>query len=246
MEKEERKSNRFLIAAVILLSITVGVLLWLLLRPTPKPERTPTGNVEYFDIRVGVICRNADGSSCYDDEDDFIPHVTPGRRRANKEDEKKINGETDTDVEREGIVYVDDKNGRYTYQKSLKIFENPAFAYTDKIAPGVSNSYDFKIHNETDNAIRYNIEFEENSEYAINMLYRLRRDGAYVIGSDTEWVSANELVSSFKRLAMDGVDSYSLDWGWPYESGRDALDTEIGEKMISKYSLNIKVNFEEE
>ena len=79
MEKEERKSNRFLIAAVILLSITVGVLLWLLLRPTPKPERTPTGNVEYFDIRVGVICRNADGSSCYDDEDDFIPHVTPGR-----------------------------------------------------------------------------------------------------------------------------------------------------------------------
>ena len=128
----------------------------------------------------------------------------------------------------------------------MKIFENPAFAYTDKIAPGVSNSYDFKIHNETENAIRYNIEFEENSEYAINMLYRLRRDGAYVIGSDTEWVSANELVSSFKRLAMDGVDSYSLDWEWPYESGRDALDTEIGEKMVSKYSLNIKVNFEEE
>ena len=38
-------------------------------------------------------------------------------------EEKKINGKTDTDVEREGIVYVDDKNGWYTYQKSLKIFE---------------------------------------------------------------------------------------------------------------------------
>ena len=71
MEKKERKGNRFLVAAVIVLLITVGVLLWLLLRPMPKPDRIPTGNVEYFDIRIGVICRNVDGSSCFDDDDDL-------------------------------------------------------------------------------------------------------------------------------------------------------------------------------
>ena len=245
MQKEERKSNKFLIAAVIILLVTVGVLLWLLLRPAPKPDRIPTGNVEYFDIRIGVICRNADGSSCFNDEDDFIPHITPGHRKANNGEEKKINGETDTDVEHEGIVYVDDRNGRYVYQKSLKIFENAAFEYTNKIAPGVSNSYDFKVHNETENAIRYNIEFEEDSEYAINMRYRLKRDGVYVVGNDTKWVSASELASAFKELAVDGIDGYTLDWEWPYESGRDALDTEIGEKMVSEYSLAIKINFEE-
>ena len=148
-------------------------------------------------------------------------------------------------MEREGIVDVEDRNGRYVYQKSLKIFENAAFEYTNKIAPGVSNSYDFKVHNETENAIRYNIEFEENSEYAINMRYRLKRDGVYVVGNDTEWVSASELASAFKELAVDGIDGYTLDWEWPYESGRDALDTEIGEKMVSEYSLAIKINFEE-
>jgi hypothetical protein len=246
MEKKgERKSNKGLIAIIIALLIMIGVLLWLLLRPTPKPERIPTGNVEYFDIRIGVICRNADGSSCYNDDDDFIPHITPGKRKANGGEEKKINGETDTDVEREGIVYVDDANGRYIYQKSLKIFENAAFEYTNKIAPGTSNSYDFKAHNETEATIRYNIEFEEASEYAINMQYRLKREGKYIVGDDSKWVSASELRSAFKNLAMDGVDGYSLDWRWPYESDRDALDTEIGEKMVSEYSLAIKINFEE-
>ena len=244
MEEKERKSNRFLITAVILLLITVGVLLWLLLRPLPKPDRTPTGRVEVFDIRIGVICRR-DGEGCISDEDGFIPYITPGRRRASNGDERKINGETDTDVEREGIVYADDKDGRYTYEKRVKIFENAAFEYTNKIAPGVSNSYDFKVHNETDNTIRYNIEFTEDSEYAVNMLYRLRRGDDYVVGSDSEWVDASKLSSAFKELVTDGVDSYTLDWEWPYESGRDALDTEIGENMVSEYTLKININFEE-
>ena len=247
MEKQDQKSNRFLLAAVIILLITVGVLLWLLFRPMSKPDRVPTGRVEVFGIRIGIICRNRDGSSCYDDEDDFIPHVAPpsGKRKSSDGDEKKINGETDTDIEREGIVFVDDKNGRYVYQKYLKIFENAAFEYTNKIAPGVSNSYDFKVHNETEAAIRYNIKFAENSEYAINMRYRLRRGDNYVIGNDSEWVGVDELTSAFKELPMDAVDSYTLDWEWPYESDRDALDTEIGEKMTSEYSLTISINFEE-
>ena len=247
MGKKKEKNSRPLIVAVIVLSITVGVLLWLLLRPMPEPDRIPTGNVEVFGIRIGIICRNKDGTSCYDDEDGFIPHVAPpaGKKKSSDGDEKKINGETDTDVEREGIVYVDDVNGRYVYQKNLKIFENAAFEYTSKIAPGVSNSYDFKVHNETEATIRYNVEFTETSEYAVNMQYRLKREGVYVVGNDFEWVDASALSSAFKDLVIDGVDSYSLDWRWPYESERDALDTEIGEKMASEYSLAIKINFEE-
>jgi len=246
MEKQERRrGNRFLIAAVIILSITVGVLLWLLFKSLSRPVKVPTGYVDVFDIRIGVICRNWDGSSCYDGEDGFIPHVTPGERQSKGGEEKKINGETDTDVEREGIVYVDDKNGNYAYQKSLKIFENAAFEFTDKIAPGVSNSYNFKVHNETENKIRYNIEFVEDSEYAMYMRYRLKRADNYIIGSDSEWVGASELISAYKELPMNGVDSYTLDWEWPYESGHDSLDTEIGESMTSKYSLDIKINFEE-
>ena len=73
----------------------------------------------------------------------------------------------------------------------------------------------------------------------------LRRNGNYIIGSDHEWVGASELVSALKVLEMDAVDSYTLDWEWPYESGRDSLDTEIGENMSSEYALEIKIKFEE-
>jgi hypothetical protein len=243
-EQEQRSSNRFLITCVIFLLIAVAVLLWLLLKPS-EPDRVPTGRIDEFDIRIGIICVDENDPNCYTDEDNFVPHVTPGKRQTNGSEKKKINGKTDTDIEREGIVYVDDKNGRYVYQKSLKIFENAAFEYTSKIAPGVSNSYDFKVHNETENTINYNIEFSEDSEYAINMRYRLKREGNYIVGSDTEWVGASELTSALKTLPMDGVDSYTLDWEWPYESGHDALDTEIGEKETAEYSLRIKIGFEE-
>ncbi len=245
MENTKEKHNKALIAAVILLLMAVGILLWLLLKPVPEPDKIPTGNVDVFDIRIGCICKKEDGKECEKDEDGFIPYATPGNRSTSGSSERKINGETNTDIDREGIVYVDDKNGRYVYQKNLRIFENATFEYTTKIAPGVSNSYNFKVHNETDNTVRYNIEFEGNSEYAFYMRYRLKRAGNYVVGSETEWVAADELASAFKELVADGVDSYTLDWEWPYESGRDELDTEIGENMVSEYSLGITVNFEE-
>lgn len=246
MKEQERKyTNRVLIAGVVILLITVGVLLWLILGPLSHRERIPTGRVDEFDIRIGVICKSKDDPNCFSDDDDFIPDITPGGRRSNNGEEKTVNGKTDTDIDREGVVYIDDKNGWYIYQKTLKIFENAAFEFTSKIAPGVSNSYVFKVHNETSNAIRYNIEFLESSEYAINMRYRLKRGDEYIVGSDSEWVGASELISAVKVLPMDGVDSYTLDWEWPYEDNHDALDTKAGEKMASEYGLEIKISFEE-
>lgn len=257
MKKEERKgSNKILCVIVVLLLAAIAILLWLLFGPQPEPAKIPTGNVDVFDIRIGCLCgrkdnddnKGGDGdddAGCNGDADGFYPNVSPGKNSQKGNSEKTINGDTDTDVDRAGIVYVDDKNGWYVYQKSLEIFNNAAFEYTNKIAPGVSNSYDFKVHNETSNKIQYNIEFSEESEYAVNMKYRLRRAGAYVVGGETEWVSAKQLSTSMKQLAIDGVDAYTLDWMWPYEDGKDGQDTKAGENMESEYHLGIKVNFEE-
>ncbi len=257
MKKEERKgSNKIMCVIVVLLLAAIAILLWLLFRPQPEPAKIPTGNVDVFDIRIGCLCgrkdnddnKGGDGdddAGCDGGADGFYPNVSPGKNSQKGNSEKTINGDTDTDVDRAGIVYVDDKNGRYVYQKSLEIFNNAAFEYTNKIAPGVSNSYDFKVHNETSNKIQYNIEFSEESEYAVNMRYRLKRAGAYVVGSETEWVSAEQLSTSMKQLAIDGVDAYTLDWMWPYEGGKDGQDTKAGENMRSEYHLGIKVNFEE-
>ena len=70
---------------------------------------------------------------CSNDADGFYPNVSPGASSQKKDTEKKINGDTDTDVDDTGIVYVDDDNGWYVYQKNLKIFSNAAFEYTNNL-----------------------------------------------------------------------------------------------------------------
>ena len=219
----------------------------MLLRPQPEPTKVRTGNVDVFDIDISCICRSKDGGECDDDDDDDDDDETgtPGPDSHKSYYGSKINGRTDTTVDDDGIVYVDDKNGLYVYQNKLHIFENAAFEYTNKIAPGVSNSYDFRVHNETKRMVKYSIVFEESTEYPINLRYRLKRGGTYVVGDDDTWVSASALKTALKYLSSDGVDSYTLDWEWPYEGGVDAADTEAGEKMTSEYNLGIKINFEE-
>ena len=84
----------------------------------------------------------------------------------------------------------------------------------------------------------------EDSEYKINMVYRLKTGDRYVIGNDSKWVTADELETEFNNLKKYKSDSYSLEWKWLYE-GDDENDTIAGMNMESEYKLNIRVYFEE-
>lgn len=81
----------------------------------------------------------------------------------------------------------------------------------------------------------------EESEYDINLKYRLKRNGKYIIGNDHSWVDVEELKTSYSELSGNSTDVYSLDWKWFDD---DANDTVIGENMTSEYKLNIRFYFE--
>ena len=85
----------------------------------------------------------------------------------------------------------------------------------------------------------------EESEYDVNLKYRLKRENQYVVGDDSTWVTPDQLKTAFKNIGISSSDSYSLDWKWEYEDGVDDKDTLAGEKMTSDYKLNIRVHFEE-
>ena len=247
-EQVERKHNYKVVLLIILLLLTIAFLTWLLLRPQSGAKRIPTGNVDIFKINISCSC----GPAKKDDDDDDDDKDDKDDEDCDKNDISSIvrysgivNNRPNTTVQDDGIVYADDNEGWYVYQRNLKIFENAAFQYTNKIAPGVSNSYDFRVNNTTLKAINYSVNFEENTEYAINLRYRLKREGNYVVGGENEWVSASELDSAMKYLPSNGVDNYTLDWEWPYEGGTDDADTEAGENMTSEYTLGIKIMFEE-
>lgn len=150
-----------------------------------------------------------------------------------------FNEQTDKNIL--GKVFVDDKKGNYLYQERLQIFTNAAYKFTNKIAPGSSNVYHFVVHNSNNMNVKYYIQMYEESEYKINLKYRLKCGDGYAIGNDKTWVSADELITNFKNLNKGSSDSYALEWKWFDD---DKNDTIAGKNMDSEYKLNIRFYFE--
>lgn len=246
------EKTRTIIYRIIVIILIIIILLLLFFNRNNVGEINnypmPTGNIDFFDIDVHTSL----------DYEEILPSGYPDTfGTENFKVSKKyvsINGKKTTDIpsydpkkdqEVLGKVFVDDKNGDFLYQQKLAIFENPAFNYDTKIAPGSSNTYNFVVHNSSNISLRYYIEMYEESEYDVNLKYRLKRANEYVVGNDSTWVNADQLKTAFKDIGISSSDSYSLDWKWEYEDGVDDKDTIAGEQMRSEYKLNIRVHFEE-
>ena len=248
----ERSKDRFYWAIIILLIIIILILLFFnRIGKVVDKNPSPTGNIDVFDIDISCGCNDKD--SCQnpvhiDKKGNVIPVFDDVNSDNNKEDNNKDDNTIPTFDEEEdkefiGTIFVDDVNGNYIYQQNLKIFTNSAFEQEDMIAPGVSNTYNFIVHNSSNVNLKYNILMYDVSDYNVNLKFRLRRNNKYVVGSDSKWVSVSELKKDDLFIEEGSSDSYSLDWKWPYNDGKDNEDTIAGENMTSKYKLNIRFDF---
>lgn len=142
-----------------------------------------------------------------------------------------------TNKENEVIIY--DQNNQKIDAAPLKIFEHKSYQVkNDVIAPGTENTYQFIIRNNNEFAIIYDLEIDETNIYEINMKFRLKQNGEYILGSDNEWVTAEDLKQSEVILAHESYNVYTLDWKW-FESKNDTI---IGENIESNYKLDINFN----
>lgn len=248
--KSERRKKR--ISWVIIVILIIIIILLCLTKCCKKDSNNDdnyqikTGNIDEFNININCpkeecTVENTDDKKNNNTNNDNSKNININSNKPEKKNDLPVfDEETDKDII--GKVFVNDKNGDYIYQQNLNIFNNAAFNYTNKIAPGVSNTYNFKVNNTSKVDIKYYIEMYEQTEYNINLKYRLRRNGSYVIGSEDNWVSANELKTEFKNLKSNDNDSFELDWKWFDD---DESDTNIGQNMTSEYKLNIRFYFEE-
>ncbi len=222
--------DKKIILIIICLIIFVVIVYFLIRHFALINMKTPTGNVNIFDINF--IEQNDDNSANNtnslenDDEKNDNIYFTH-----NKEEQINTLGESLT-------VY--DNNTVYESSTPLKIFENKSYYVKDDlIAPESENSYQFIIRNNNEFAIRYGLEFNQNNPYNINMKYRLKQDGKYIIGDDESWVTAGELLQNGVVLADYSYNVYTLDWKW-FETDDD-IDTKIGTNIEANYSLNINI-----
>lgn len=242
MEQEKQNKKERLIVIIILILIAIFIIVYLLvsyLGIIEHKPKIPTGNVDIFEIVFGknIAC----GCTCHNCANPIVGCNQCGCMNNNNigNNNGGSGGSTNNNTgEGDNKVVVYDSDTDYSTNTPLNIFKQTAYyIIEDKIAPTSENSYHFVIKNSNDFSIEYNFEAIETNLYNINMKYRLKRNGTYVVGNDKEYVTFDELKQYNIELSDRTYDVYTLDWKW-FESSND---TQIGEDISSYYGLKLKV-----
>jgi len=130
-------------------------------------------------------------------------------------------------------VDISDSNIEWKQGTILKIFD------VEKIAPGDNGVYEFKVNNNTKYNVSYNIRFEENNKYHANVMYKLKRNGNYVVGNEETWEYYDKLNIENEKLTKGLKDEYILYWKWVDSSNDTSVGVAAQNNPDATYSLKI-------
>lgn len=131
-------------------------------------------------------------------------------------------------------LFIASKDGTsWQETENLPIFYQKQFGDTT-VVPGATGKYRFVFQNKNADALEFSLAFSETNQYGINMLYRLKRDGAY-ISDENNFVTAEQLSQQNLTIEANSSTTFELEWQWQHN---DATDTVAGENSAT-YSLHI-------
>ena len=120
--------------------------------------------------------------------------------------------------------YGNDWDDVWADQEDLPVFNNSLFG-PDKIAPGMTGSYAFRLRNDTAAPLEFWLEFDCDNDYGIDLAFTLYRDGVLLAGGD-EKVPATQLTTEEMTIEAESDSIFILEWEWRHN---DAVDTIAGE-----------------
>jgi len=220
----KRKNKK--IAWITIIILLLVIIIYLLILDFGKIKNhgplTPTGNIDIFDINC-----NCPDNTCSDNNPNSDAPTFNEQDENHTVSENKFN--------KNGLIVSD--NYETWGEKKLRIFSNPAYEYTSKIAPNSSNSYTFVVRNNNDFDITVDFHMVEGNDYGVNMKYKLRSKGEYIVGDENTYEDISKLQLTNVTMKAKESISYILDWKWIDNDN----DTEIGENMDAKYQLTIQI-----
>ena len=119
------------------------------------------------------------------------------------------------------------------------------------VAPGARHDYTFRIKNNDNIAVNYtfNPKVEFIGDKALPIEVRLiSPNEEYLIGSSKEWGTFEDFATlEFTSTLLRGeVDSYELQWRWPFERGNDAEDTAFGNAPEGGFGISVSMGIHAE
>ena len=162
-------------------------------------------------------------------------------KKLKKQTKKQIN-DTEEDTGPELIeITVDGLN--MTEDTQLNLFKNNKFNGEKMIAPRSSGTFDFTIKNSTKRDVKYNIDFDKETKYPINMKYKLKMNNLYIRGSENDYVNVEDLALKDLIVSNGAENNFSIEWYWEDD---DVNDTFIGIQEVDRYyKLNLSIYAEQ-
>ena len=91
--------------------------------------------------------------------------------------------------------------------------------------------------------VKYNIDFNKEIKYPINMKYKMKKNNSYICGNENNYVNVEELSSKDLIISNNAEDKYTIEWYWEDD---DENDTYIGIQEIDRYyKLNLSIYAEQ-
>lgn len=132
-------------------------------------------------------------------------------------------------------LFVADESGEeWNGNENLPVFFNEKFG-DSVIQPGQEGAYRFSIENKNAKQLIYNLVFSCENPYEIGLVYRLKRDGAYIAGTG-DYISVDELLCESLTIEATSSSVFELEWRW---KDSDEVDTNAGENQ-AQYILHIQ------
>lgn len=143
------------------------------------------------------------------------------------------------------VFDVVDNNGVWEEQGTIEVFDS-------KIYPGKCGKYEFVMTNESVGKLIYGFSLTGETyygdlEYNYFMQYRLKMNNKYISNYEKRdpeaWLRADELIYEDIVFLPATQQLMTLEWQWPFESGKDESDTQFGVEA-GKYSIVLSVKAE--
>ncbi len=149
------------------------------------------------------------------------------------ESSNDISNEITNTNEVEASLVIHDDEVEYGNSTRINIFNREKKnTLKNRIAPGDTDTYFFYVRNNNDFGITYRFSFGEVNNDNVNMKYKLKRNGEYIL---SDWSSIEELEAQDLVLESKTFDFYELEWKWIEADN----DTEIGKKEMAEYELDL-------
>ena len=244
-EKVEKKKNSIKDLLLLLLMFFIFIIIVIASLKFGKIDVSlPTGNMDIFDINISYDNNNDEKTLVNNEKYYNSDTYNIKNNKENINGDNNINNNYDiengenSDNNISGTFGISDKDIEWQNNAKLRIFENYAYQMKNIIAPGSTNTYNFVIRNNNSFPINYTFSTIEENEYKINVKYRLKQNGKYVIGDSKSWFSYDELAVENAVLLSKSKCLYSLEWKW--------IDTDYdnipGTSADAIYKLMMRVN----